>query len=142
MRVFGFCALFQGCIQSSGGEWIKNIMDEEMQYHSEESAVTYDCAKKIVRLAMYAVVFLAPLLFLPQALPVWFGKQTVIYMLVGLAFIAWLVDFLTNCSLSYRKSFLNVMFFLLLVVLLLSTLLSGNVTQGLWGVDSTGEKFS
>ena len=142
MRVFGFCALFQGCIQSSGGEWIKNIMDEEMQYHSEESAVTYDWAKKIVRLAMYAVVFLAPLLFLPQALPVWFGKQTVVYMLVGLAFIGWLVDFLANGSLSYRKSFLNVMFLLLLAVLLLSTLLSGNVTQGLWGVDSTGEKFS
>ncbi|OHA13524.1 MAG: hypothetical protein A3G49_00335 [Candidatus Sungbacteria bacterium RIFCSPLOWO2_12_FULL_41_11] len=99
-------------------------------------------AKKIARWFLYFLIFLTPVFFLTYASPVWFGKQIFVYVLGGLAFIAWLVDFLTSGKISYRKSFLNVVIFLLLLVFLLSTFYSLSFYESLWGSDSTGEKLS
>ena len=99
-------------------------------------------AKKIPRWLLYLLILVTPVFFLSYASPVWFGKQLLVYILGGFAFIAWLADFLTSGKISYRKSFLNVVIFLLLLVFLLSTYYSLSFYESLWGSDSTGEKLS
>ena len=93
--------------------------------------------KKIARWLLYLLILVTPVFFLSYASPVWFGKQLLVYILGGFAFIAWLADFLTSGKISYRKSFLNVVIFLLLLVFLLSTYYSLSFYESLWGSYST-----
>jgi len=77
------------------------------------------------RWLLLALVFLTPLWFLPWGTDkIGIAKQLLMTIFLGIAFVLWLYDSMSKGRLHYRKSGVNIGIWLLLLVLLISTVFS------------------
>lgn len=89
---------------------------------------------KIAKTAIYLLVFLLPLFFLPWTVnALEFNKQALLFFLVLISLIAWLVHILTSYKLEINKSFINLPVILLVLATLLSVIFSLFSSGSFWG---------
>ncbi|MBI4128898.1 MAG: hypothetical protein HY460_02495, partial [Parcubacteria group bacterium] len=90
---------------------------------------------------LIAYIFLLPLFFLPATIfPVHYGKQLLAVTLLGVAFLAWLCTVLRDGVIRYPRSALNVAFWAILAVAVLSLIFAGPPVMRIRGV--AAEEFS
>ncbi|MBI2096997.1 MAG: tetratricopeptide repeat protein [Candidatus Sungbacteria bacterium] len=124
---------------------------EAEQYDSQEPAVAIregefptseSWWRRVARWSLYAIAFLAPLLFLSYTIPPTFIKQVAVSVLAFVAFISWLGESLLSGRVYYKRSLINLALGALLLALFLATLFSPQALHGLIGSDDTGERFA
>lgn len=97
--------------------------------------------KYIATGCLYLAAFLAPIFFLPFTPSAAYGKEMVVSLLIFIAFLAWLANFLSSGSFRYTHTPLNAATGIILVALLIAAILSKHFFTSLWGADATGERF-
>lgn len=108
----------------------------------EEEVMTGDSVwRKVTRWSLYAIAFLAPLLFLPYTTPPTLIKEVVVSALAIIAFITWLGETLLEGRVYYKRTLINAGSLILLLVLFSSTLVSSGQLTGLLASDILGERF-
>lgn len=90
---------------------------------------------RIIKYGLYSLVFLLPLFFLPLTVfPVILNKQMLLSAFVFLLFILWMLKVMISGKLSLAWGKLSKSIFLFLIILTLSTVLSGSKIQSFWGM--------
>lgn len=90
---------------------------------------------KIIKYALYSLVFFLPIFFLPLTVfPVAQNKQTLLAGFCFLIIILWAIKVFSSGKLSFVWNKLTLSIFLLLLVLGISTLFSGSKPQSFWGM--------
>lgn len=117
----------------------ENVLEEETAEEIKELPDNW--WRRVSRWTLYGIVFAAPLLFLPTAVPPTLIKQVVVSGFAFIAFIAWLGELLLSGRVFYKRSLINAALLLLLIVLFSSTLFSPQALNNLISSDSVGEKF-
>ncbi|MDO8664542.1 MAG: hypothetical protein Q7K44_03315, partial [Candidatus Liptonbacteria bacterium] len=97
--------------------------------------------KEIATWCLYLVAFLTPIFFLSLTPSAIYAKETIVSLIVFVAVIAWLAEFLSSGSFRYTHTIFNTVTGVFLAVLFVSTILSKHFFTSLWGADATGEKF-
>lgn len=115
--------------------------DSVVVAETDKDIVEGSWTKKIATWCLYAVAFLAPIFFLPFTPAAAYGKEVVVSLLIFIAFLAWLANFLSSGSFRYTRTALNTATGIILAALLIATILSKHFFTSLWGADATGEKF-
>lgn len=89
---------------------------------------------KLVRWTIYVLVFLLPTFFLPWTFEsLEFNKQNLLVVLTFIAALAWLGKMIASRQAFFRKSFLNILALLYLLIYTLSTLFSADRFKSLLG---------
>jgi len=97
---------------------------------------------KIIKYALYSLVFFLPLWFLPWTVsPLAQNKQTLLAGFCFLIVICWAIKVFTSGKLSFVWNKLTLAVFLLLLVLGASTLFSGSGSQSFWGMNFEADAF-
>lgn len=93
-----------------------------------------DALEKIAKTAVYFLVFILPLFFLPWTADVLdFNKQTLLIFLVFISLLCFLLKSLIEGKINLNFSLLNLPVFIFLVVLAVATLLSASPYSSFWG---------
>lgn len=91
--------------------------------------------RKIAKTAIYVLVFLLPLFFLPWTNNVLeFNKQTLLFILIFISLICWLLNCLISNKLEINLSFLNFPVIVLLLISGLSVIFSVSRYGSFWGL--------
>ena len=91
--------------------------------------------KRITEALLYLLVFLLPLFFLPTTiLPIIISKQILLSLFVFLLLILWMVKVMIEGKLIFAYGKLPGVILLFLLVLVVSTALSGSWHQSFWGM--------
>lgn len=123
---------------------------EESYNQAEDSVVVAETGKDITGRrwgkdiatgCLYLIAFLAPLFFLSFTPSAAYGKEMAISLLVFVAFLSWLANFLSSGSFRYTDTLLNTATGIFLAVLFVATVLSKHFFTSLWGADATGERL-
>lgn len=94
-----------------------------------------DISQKITKIAIYSLIFLTPLFFLPWTLDTLdFNKQILLIILVSVAFLAWLVKILISPGLLLNLNFLNAPVLVFFLIYGLSTIFSQWRYSSFWGL--------
>ncbi len=90
---------------------------------------------RIIKLSIYSLVFLTPLFLLPFSFEVYeFSKQYLILFLVSIGFIAWLAKMIfINKEIRFRKTPLNILVFVFLLISIISAFFSIDKNSSLFG---------
>ena len=96
--------------------------------------------RRVIRWTVLAVLFAAPLLYLPFTQDPLFVKVVAIEAAAVIATAAWLLTILVEKRISYKRSPLNIGFLALGLVLAAATALSQSRWASFWGSDITAEK--
>ena len=103
---------------------------EELKENSKRGVVFL----RVAKIAIYFLIFLLPLFFLPWTSNVLeFNKQALLFFLVLISLISWLAHILISYRLEISKSFLNLPVLLLVLVTAISTLFSLFRYGSFWG---------
>ena len=100
----------------------------------ERSRGTAKVCQKISKIALYFLVFLLPIFFLPWTTSVLdFNKQALLIFLVSISLFCWLLKSLQEGKISLNFSTLNLAVLVFLLVLVISTLFSASRYGSFWG---------
>lgn len=103
---------------------------EESKGNSKKVAIFL----KVAKIAVYLLVFLLPLFFLPWTSNILeLNKQALLFFLVLISLICWLAYILTSSKLEINKSFIDLPVVLLVLVTAISTLFSLFRSGSFWG---------
>src|ERR1043166_4190364 len=93
-----------------------------------------DVISNLPSLALYALVFLLPLWFLPITQDIFnFQKQTLLILLVLVGVVAWLAKTINKKEVSFRKSWVHIAVLGVVVVVAVSSITSIWRYGSLWG---------
>ena len=118
----------------------KSQVPEELKLGNQKTAKIWE---KISKTAIYLLVFLVPIFFLPFTLDVLdFNKQFLMGILVTIALISWLVKVLVSGELEFNLNFLNIPVVIFLLVYGISTIFSLSPRGSFFGWPlNTGQGF-
>ncbi|XOB41122.1 MAG: tetratricopeptide repeat protein [Candidatus Nealsonbacteria bacterium] len=91
--------------------------------------------ERIIKFSIYSLVFLVPLFLLPFSFEIYeFSKQYLIFFLVSIGFIAWLSKMIfIDKEIRLRKTPLNILVFVFLLISIISTYFSVDKNSSLFG---------
>lgn len=91
----------------------------------------------LVKILLLTVIFLLPIFILPNEQMSFLGlaRQSLLIILVSLAFILWLVKVIFQAEISYPKSWFFISLILMLILGFLSALFSNAFWNGFWGAN-------
>ncbi|MFC1663745.1 tetratricopeptide repeat protein [Patescibacteria group bacterium] len=113
---------------------LKEISDKFSFKEKEKAERVVKISQKISRVALYLLIFLLPLFFLPQtANTLDFNKQALLLFLVFISLISWLIKTLVSGKLEINLSPLNLPVIFLFLVCGLSTIFSLWTYGSFWG---------
>ena len=97
---------------------------------------------KLIRYGLYSLVFLIPIFFLPTTvLPTIINKQMLLSVLAFLLLILWMLKIMITGKLRLAWGKISWSVLLLIIVLAVSTFLSGARMQSLWGMNFEPDTF-
>ncbi len=91
--------------------------------------------ENIIKFSVYSLVFLMPLFILPFSFEIYeFSKQYLIFFLVSIGFVAWLAKMIfADKEIRFRKTPLNILVFVFLLISVISAIFSIDKTSSLFG---------
>ena len=121
----------------------ENFLSGKQEVIIKKKQEKYSIYEKISRSAIYALVFLLPVFFLPWTNNVLdFNKQTLLIILVIAGFLCWMGNILSQGRIKIRLSFLYIPIIIFLVSYGISTIFSHSRYGSFWGLPlSVSESF-
>jgi len=103
---------------------------------------TIICMDRAIKYALYSLVFLLPLFFLPlTSYPVFLNKQMLFLVVVSFSLILWIIKSMISGKIVFLTDRVSNAVFLFLIIIGVSTIFSINRTQSFWGRFSEPDAF-